>query len=424
MNYRVNLFNDQVSLENISLRLRDLLISNNIISENDNVVSFCGVVFIQNETYLFFPRNMNINCLDEASIRYQASHLLHAIHMYSNQTKGQLIYDGTREASVLGDSLLGIIFELISDYLINGLYSQKVILTKKNQGKIDWRKTINSSLSFFTENGPIFFDTWGKKTLSQVNSEITKIHAKLIRFILDKFGWLFSVSPNELFKLFEIPEPIVDDSNYISILSLELNLVFADREIWLLNTLIKFLRIENLYSGQPTVIGIKNFHSMWEHMLSNVLEYRVHLNHLMPVPAYNIVNNKKLMPAVKKSLRTDIILKNPCNNIYCIIDAKYYSATTIDSSPGWNDLIKQFFYAKALETIIHQDSEIRNVFVFPGTEQYLLSAHLIDRLTNTNLEDIFPAINCIYLSPSEVIDYYVSGRKLKTISDELISKKL
>ena len=60
-----------------------------------------------------------------------------------------------------------------------------------------------------------------------------------------------------------------------------------------------------------------------------------------------------------------------------VVDAKYYRAQGLDSAPGWPDLVKQFFYARALKAYCPEPT-VNNAFVFPG-QGPLKSAHMHNR---------------------------------------------
>ena len=54
-------------------------------------------------------------------------------------------------------------------------------------------------------------------------------------------------------------------------------------------------------------------------------------------------------------MQTDIILEDEIG--YTIIDAKYYSAKSANTAPGWPDIAKQFFYEKALREVVDSPRE-------------------------------------------------------------------
>ncbi|MGP2470630.1 LlaJI family restriction endonuclease [Yersinia sp. 2542 StPb PI] len=43
------------------------------------------------------------------------------------------------------------------------------------------------------------------------------------------------------------------------------------------------------------------------------------------------------------------VIRSPDTTTFAILDAKYYGAENLENLPGWPDLIKQFFYALALQ---------------------------------------------------------------------------
>ena len=90
-------------------------------------------------------------------------------------------------------------------------------------------------------------------------------------------------------------------------------------------------------------------------------------------------------------------------------------------------MVKQFYYQKALK-LIYNDAVVNNVFIFPGADGDIESAHMAHRgtsqITATDLlEDEYPAIRCVYLDPIKLMEYYLTDRKLSNLSLELLSVK-
>jgi hypothetical protein len=117
-------------------------------------------------------------------------------------------------------------------------------------------------------------------------------------------------------------------------------------------------------------------------------------------------------------MQTDIILEDATN--YQIVDAKYYSAKSAASSPGWPDIAKQMFYEKALHELISSEMglpvEIRSIFAFPSQ----LGGGPLDRVQMRNsagqmMVGDFPQIECAYIPIRKALKGYVEGAQTVNI---------
>ncbi len=90
------------------------------------------------------------------------------------------------------------------------------------------------------------------------------------------------------------------------------------------------------------------------------------------------------------------------------MDTKYYGAQGLESAPGWPDLVKQFFYAKAL-SVYCPGAKVKNAFVFSG-QGPLTYVHMKNRETEQTEDIKYPPIKCVYIDPLELIKLYLAGR--------------
>jgi hypothetical protein len=120
-------------------------------------------------------------------------------------------------------------------------------------------------------------------------------------------------------------------------------------------------------------------------------------------------------------MRTDIILVDPQTKKAVVVDAKYYAATNISNSPGWTDLVKQFFYAKALK-IIRPEYEIGNIFIFPSSNGKMTSISVKSRNTLVSHDDVFPPIRCIYACPEKIMSHYLAGTNYRELGRDVFER--
>ena len=101
-----------------------------------------------------------------------------------------------------------------------------------------------------------------------------------------------------------------------------------------------------------------------------------------------------------------------------VIDSKYYTATGAHNAPGWSDLVKQFFYVKAVKLIYPKIESIKNIFIFPGVNNSLSNIEMVyreeskDETKLAKLAEDFIPIECLYLDPNDVMESYLKSKKI------------
>jgi hypothetical protein len=143
----------------------------------------------------------------------------------------------------------------------------------------------------------------------------------------------------------------------------------------------------------------------------------------MPTPTYENYEGK-IFRKEQKGQRVDIFLYDTDEKSACVVDAKYYDASTTASAPGWPDLVKQFFYAKSITAgaLNKQVDHVNNFFIFPGTEINASPKQAFVTDTSGRLDHVFPPINCLMLSPEIVISAYVNSKPLADLRKKLLQK--
>lgn len=380
----------------------------------ENTVSFCGAIISQESVHLFFPRSSDLGGVDlPASTRLLTKTLLKYHHSFDRG----ILSDDYVESVEEGETL-SLVFNILEDFRHNGLYSRRKVFQTKNMGKIDWRRTMALEKPFFQESGtPIFLDYRGSKRRYESDCEIAKIHAKIVIDLIFQYGLLFD----------QLAPPSVDVSGinltnkeYCSAkLLAELRDAYSDSDIRLLKMLKAYIDLDAGGGDSDHVFGLTSFHTVWEHMLSETLLHTVNLKDELPIPVYVRSADETIIDAPQKSGRTDVILKSPRTDYYCVVDAKYYDAITVTSSPGWKDLVKQFFYAKAIKDVF-PSSDVSNAFIFPGLLDHWASSHMKHRNSDELMDDKYVPIKCFYVDPMEVMESFVRGAKLKDLSELLL----
>jgi len=419
----IKLFEDKAPSDSLSDDLAQELTDKGLIAEDGaRRVSFCGMILINNTANIFLPRSSGLSDLScEDSIPLAAS-VMKAVNKYGTDKKtkvtAQDVEDGNR-----GLGQLSLIKELLDDFCQNGIYSKRNKITSLNNGRTDWKRTVGNIVPFLGKNGvPVYIDAYCNRRKYFTDCEISAIHAMVIRELDEKFGWLITRN-NRLIapELSEFNSPVGDEQYDISVLQKELQVTYSERDMRLLRNLVEYINNSSGKQQSSFIAGVRDFHYAWEHMLGRVLEHTVNLNSELPSPAY-ITKEGCVLTANEKSMRTDIIMEDKQNRKWAIVDAKYYAANSVANAPGWPDLVKQFFYEKALE-LVNSDFEISNFFIFPGSEEKLDLVRMKDREKEIFYDEEFPPVKCLYVHPMEVINNYISNTKVSWLSDAILSRE-
>lgn len=390
-------------------------------------IHFCGVVSYCDGLAVFLPRNHGTGIEGYAA----AAHLLLQALLKYYQSKDSGIYAQESGDEVVGGIAFSLAVSLLNDYRANSLYVRRVKERLSNNGKVNWPRTIVRSTPYPTRSGPMYLDLSTSRSRYISNCETAKIHAQVIKELFYDYGMLWLGLPcffDERLELMPKPSGSVDVQ--IAYLQRELQVSYSERDMFLIKGLIQYLRIKKGINTNNVLIGVRKFHNLWESMLDECLIGKYAVNSKLPVPVYQTADDE-FIPVAQKGQRTDTVLKYPDGNRFAVVDAKYYEASSPNTAPGWSDLVKQFYYQKAVSLLEGEDALVSNHFVFPGASGKLRAAHVAARgFTVKSEEDClsleYPTIYCHYQVPIELVEAYVKGEKLTKLTDEIfeLNKKL
>lgn len=368
-------------------------------------ISFCGLICYQGQNYFFFPRQSNIQEI-KTDYSKHCFILMQALLKFTQNTKTKVESpeEGTDE---IGFEKLEIFKYLINDFQYNGIFKNEEVFLQKNTGKINWKKTLSRSVSYpDSSNTPVFFDIYGNKRASIYN-EITKIHAEILKEIYINYSFLFIGKDRIPYLLKQYGESTLSIEAKLTLLTKELRSHFTDRKTLLLKTIIKYLLEYRGNKDKSSIIGLTRFHVAWEHMLAQCFNNVININKYLPKPIF--INKDGYAEVAKSSgMRTDIVIQYKDLKQLIVLDAKYYDATTVNNSPGWPDLVKQFFYEKALAQMPNfREYQFRNIFIFPGQNSTFDKVRMQDQKTLFFLDKEFPPIKCVYIDPLNLLDKYL-----------------
>lgn len=442
----VEVFLDRCSVKSLPIQIQNFIIENQLVSSRENLfISFCGVILLEGKKYVFFPRSSDERLIKLDEYKY-AKLLISSLHRYFNQTKNKVFHpdDEFQLSDMVGLDQLEIRRQILTDYLEHGLFFSKQDALKKNKGKIDWRTTLEKGSIFPDKNNsPIYLDYYSKN-INQYDDEVTKIHVGVLQQVFEDnlfFDPKFKKTP---YNIKHANASKLNITTKIKVLKSELKNQYNNRSIRLIKLLINFLKNSDSTNSKSTIVGVTKYHFAWEHMLAEILSNTIELNNLLPKPMYILKNTAKA-PTIKGGMKTDICIIDELTQSVTIIDAKYYQAISTETSPGWNDLVKQFFYEKALKTLPQYSGYIiKNVMIFPGSFYHFDKVRMarvlksIPKLSNLNFNLLssvsirdtisrkfcinsdyiqfqdrdFPSIDCKYICPLKIMDLYTNQQKI------------
>lgn len=378
-------------------------------------ISFCGVIIFDGCTYCFSPAKSSSKSTESIG------NLIKVIHFYRNSVDSSLLaFDEDEQGKVIEEISLTDIFEIIDLYFSVGILKSKSH-SYSEKGRTNWSKTVNREFPVFTsDNVPIYFDLHKYPVSIYQDDLISSIHCEIVLDILNKFPWLDErfkfVLKDQLTERILLSELKIDQK--ISLLNKRLHSTFVSLEIRTLQLLIRYLERIHEIGSNNVVIGIRKFHYVWEFLLKNIFHnVDLKINSLLPIPQYQF--SDPLNPtqnSSQKGMRLDVFIKS--KNSCWVIDSKYYTATGAHDAPGWSDLVKQFFYVKAVKLIYPELETVKNIFIFPGITNPLSSIQMVYREESKDEEKLakltedFIPIECLYLDPNDVMEKYLKSKKV------------
>lgn len=411
------LVNDKTIPDSLLREMRTL----GLVAPDMVKIHFCGVVSYCDGLAVFLPRNHEAGTEEQAS----AAHLLLQALLKYYQSKDSGIYAQESGEEVIGGRAFSLAISLLNDYRSNSLYVRRVKERLNNDGKVNWSKTIARSTAYPTKNGPIYLDLSTSRSRYISNCETAKIHAQVIKELFNDYGMLWFGQSTFFDERIELmPKPLGSVEVQIAYLQRELQLSYSERDIFLIKGLIQYLRIKKGITINNIIIGVRKFHNLWESMLDECLIGKYVVNSKLPVPVYQTLENR-FVPIAQKGQRTDTVLKHPEENKFAVVDAKYYEASSPNTAPGWSDLVKQFYYQKAVSLLEGDTASVSNHFVFPGNSKKLKAVHVAERSRIVKSEsdcmsELYPTIHCHYQDPIELLDVFVRGAKLTKLTDDIL----
>jgi len=386
--------------------------------ETKQNVQFCGMVCTaEREIAVFLPRETYP--LNEET----AELTMRVLAKFGKESVERKFFEGA-ETGNLG--LINTVYQLSEDFRHYGLYSERQRIRTKNVGKPNWPRTILRGSGYTVpDTGEIFSEILATRTVDSQNAELAKIQAGVLAEIYRQHDWWLKFTPNRRSELRIISKPTAPRKLWTKSLKAILPSLYTNRAISLAKNLLHYLQETRGTKDGSLVWGVDDFHTVWEVMLKKTLVgAETGWNSRLPRATYTPRSGQQ-SEAPNRSMLTDVVLRNGTS--LTIVDAKYYSAKSPDTVPGWPDIAKQMFYDFALREIIRNNWAVKNCFVFPATEDSVGPFQQVDMRSRTQNKRIeqFPIVKCYYLSITKVMSAYTKNqRKLQLPEPEHSTRPL
>lgn len=382
-----------------------------------NNIQFCGLLH-DNETgsHMFLPRT-SLSSSNEKENLEIAKLTMRALARYGSETSRNGVEDDAENGNT---ELLGIIRRLGDDFRENGLFMERRRTKTRNSGKTDWTLTVKRELGVPNLKGqPVFSNLRSTRPVRSQNALLTQIQAAVLREIFQIHGWWMGRGFSSKSQLVTCPQPPFSRSVWDRKLAVILPTLFSARSIRLAEYLRAYLRCEANSKKGTSMFGLSDFHNVWEAMLRETItrssiDKRLSWNSLLPKPHYILKTGRKTVPM--RGMQTDIIIQTSVSD-FTIVDAKYYTATSVDNAPSWRDIGKQMIYETALtdavETRLGTKPNVKNVFAFPSKSGVGPFEKVEMRFDGEHITSSskFNEIDCIYISVKSVLASYVKKQQ-------------
>lgn len=405
-------YRDRDEIVSLPSDLITLMQRRGLIAPDQARVHYCGFISWQNGIAVFMPRNTHLDTLQP----HHAFYLLQSLSRYY-LGKNTGISEG-QENELIGRASLSLVHSLVEDYRANGLYVRRKKHFSINQGRPNWKRTITRRTPYPSGCSPVYLDTDTSSTRYVSDCETARIHAQVIRSIYKKYGVIITgnnISSDD--NLDRMPVPNSGVETQMTVLEQELSESYSERDIQLIGMLKAYIEEFSAAAGSELLVGTRKFHNVWEGMLDKCLPNKIEINSSLPVPYYQ--QGEHFVEVSQKGQRTDTVIESEDRKRWAVIDAKYYNASTPNLSPGWHDLVKQFFYRTAAEEVCGQDIAVTLHFIFPGTIHYLNRVKIGERNQKKVPPEQFVEvgeygeIRCHYCDPVNLLEKYASGKLLE-----------
>lgn len=427
----------KISNDISNIDLEELFDTENFLQSNSNIQSnfyvfkYVGMIVVSDVCLIIYPKYYESYLDDEKQNFKMLKQLILVIRKYQSKEQNFGLGDSIDNENF---NLLSLVLELIFDYYEHGLYSNDKLITENDgEGEILWEKTINEKEAYFTNNIPIYLDTF---TINNKNNEqdyFRRLHATILTNACNKLKDILKILDIDQINISSEVLDNFGNKDYILYkLNQELSAQFITHKQNILKLLKRFIQEENsrTISDKISFVGTNSFNLVWEDVCSVVfddlldkslkeigLKYSKFdkqsklLSDVIEKPSWQN-NESKVIHMATKTLIPDIISIN--NGELSIFDAKYYkiilNEKELKNYPGVGDVTKQYLYELAYKEFAAENNlEIKtNAFLMPTeSDEIIQLGNVSMKLFNTYYDVELNDIEVILLPHTKIYECYL-----------------
>lgn len=430
--------NDGTPEEQVEGRAKKLLEKEGLFVQSrlgsKRVLSYCGFIVSDDFILVSLPKTLTVR---EGGGLHTCRVLYKTLLRYFREvsTAKQPLTEASSE--LVGDldslKIFDTYNELLEDWSRSGVYKNRI---KKERiglsGRVNWKKTIQHVSAYHDDSGaPVYPAFYSEKRDLRLEGMVSDIHRWCVANADFSIGWM-KTSGNKFLLFPEIAtwrESVpCDKATAIAVLNKELRKQYDQRKLHILR-LMRHL-IEKSETGRRIEIkafGVRYFWPIWESICRSLLcDESVTHSKSLPRPKYLNRDRGVMKCSSGIGQRPDIVVKTSSDNL-AIVDAKYYDVRF--NVPGWQDIVKQFFYATSYEAVGYA-TQVSNSFLFPMPNITMeLPANIemdvpkvvsdAGTLDKEYFDRLFKPVKCRYLDMQKAMQGYVNHGVEKPLRDSL-----
>lgn len=355
-----------------------------------------GIVLLSGVIYVIFPCGYK-----RSDDSYDTQLLLDLFDRLAYEKNMETQYYDLVDIEYQGKGqLLTVAYEIIKDYRENGVVRIENVKQGINiGGRVNWKKTIKLKTQMFNEDGmPIFTDLVMVRKENDKDALLRSLHMYAINKSIAMFGILFGMDSEYDEDAVELP---VDKEYAINFLKFERNMTYNSRLLRVIDFIIKFIDFSEKEDKNDSFMSLstKSFYTVWELMCKVILNDQYSdMQDKIPKPYWKIEEGK-----LKYTKQIPDILYIERKELF-VVDAKYYNV--IKDTPGWRDLVKQYFYVLSLQAVLGDINKTNNIMLIPSEISEVAKFWAVSEVENVPQ---FGKVYGIFLNVNNVIESYCNG---------------
>jgi len=381
--------------------------------KNEFVLMFVGELVTQNSYAFCFPKCVEYS---SESSNYSLEITKAAIKKYHKKLKKNksILEQELKELHFIDDypaKEYEVYLTLMAYYFSKGVYKKDTITTKVGPSKkIYWKRTIQSSLAYISDDTVNYFQPYTNKTVA-IENEISSVFVSVLTHLHKRYE-----KHGSNFRLSEYNDEIIPFSaiekyaaSYCRKLQVEISETFNSEDLAILLVLLQYISGKLSSNGETRVraYGSNSFHHIWEDICKEIFldDYEAQISNFSQ-PRWFVNNPDGTTSSLDKGRLIPDVIWNEENTNY-ILDAKYYYPFP-HSSCGVGDIAKQYIYAD-----ISGSNNSKNIFIFPGNlETHLNKGGLTTMILPDGDEDPkfeHRSIPAVLVDYHKVVDSYIGN---------------